>query len=207
MNPIYHGLTYRIFVLQSYSLIAEDKDMRKTFMMIVAVLEFATAVSAQEAKKAESKPNSGILHPEMSVAKEAGSYQIPAGTLGEKTANDWTTTTNAAGVGGKPNPGNAVSVTGEIIDLSCYLQLGKHGEKHVACGKKCLTNGQPIGLLEKDGGVYMLMEEEHDPRRDGQAAGFRKAAIEHLGQIIQVNGTEAKVKGYRAIYVQGFVNK
>ena len=175
--------------------------------MIVAVLAFATAIKAQETKKAEAKTNSTILHPEMTVAKDAGSYQKPTGTLGEKPEHEWSATTNAAGVGGKPNPGKTVTMTGEIIDLSCYLQLGKHGEKHIACGKKCLTNGQPIGLLDKDGGVYMLMEEEHDPRRDGQVAGFRKAAIEHFGQIMQVNGTEATVKGYRAIYVQGYVNK
>ena len=36
---------------------------------------------------------------------------------------------------------------GEIVDFSCYLQLGKHGEKHRACGQKCVNNGQPIGLL------------------------------------------------------------
>jgi len=175
--------------------------------MIAAMFALASAVKAQETKKAETKTTVGILHPEMTVAQDAGTYQKPAGTLGEKPAQDWTATTNAAAVGGKPNPGKAVTVTGEIIDLSCYLQLGKHGEKHVACGKKCLTNGQPIGLLDKDGGVYMLMEEEHDPRRDGQVAGFRKAAIEHFGQIMQVSGTEATVKGYRAVYVQGFVNK
>ena len=143
----------------------------------------------------------------MTVAKDAGSYQKPAGTLGEKPELTWTATTNGASVSGKPNPGKNVSVTGEIIDLSCYLQLGKHGEKHVACGKKCITNGQPIGLLDNSGNVYMLMEEEHDPRRDGKVEGFRKAAIEHFGQILQVNGTEDKVKGCRAIYVQGYVNK
>jgi len=180
--------------------------MLKTFIMIVAVLALATAVKAQETKNAEAK-TTGILHPEMTVAQDGGSYQKPAGTLGEKPENKWSATTNATAVAGKPNLGKTVTLTGEIIDLSCYLQLGKHGEKHVACGKKCLINGQPIGLLDKDGGVYMLMEEEHDPRRDGQVAGFRKAAIEHFGQIMQVSGTEAKVKGYHAVYVQGFVNK
>lgn len=183
--------------------------------MSLAVLTITTAVHAQEAKKPaapkQTKPAAstmnGILHPEMSVAKDAGSYQTPAGSIGEKPQQEWSATTMAAGVGGKPNPGKVITAVGEIVDLSCYLQLGKHGEKHLACGKKCLTNGQPIGLLEKDGSVYMLMEEEHDPRRDGQVAGFRKAAIEHFGHIMKVTGTETTVKGYHAIYVQGFVNK
>ena len=68
----------------------------------------------------------------------------------------------------KPNPGaKEATLVGEIVDFSCYLQIGKHGEKHRVCAQKCFTAGQPIGLLTKDGSLYMLMEEEHDPRRDG----------------------------------------
>ena len=64
-----------------------------------------------------------------------------------------------------------------------------------------------MGLLAKNGSVYMLMEEEHDPRRDGQTSAFRKAAIDHLGHIMEVTGTEASHGGYKAVYVMGFVNK
>ena len=175
--------------------------MTKIFMMIAAVLAFAATVKAQE-----TKSTTGILHPEMTVAQDGGSYQKPAGSLGAKPEQNWSATTNAAAVAGKPNPGKSVTVTGEIIDLSCYLQLGKHGEKHVACGKKCLTNGQPIGLLSKDGSVYMLMEEEHDPRRDGMGV-FRQAAIDHAGHIMEVTGTASSVNGFNALYVRGFLKK
>jgi len=56
-----------------------------------------------------------------------------------------------------------VTRVGEIVDLSCYLQVGKHGEKHRDCAQKCMRSGPPIGLLTQDGPLYMLMEEEHDP--------------------------------------------
>jgi len=161
-----------------------------------------TLVSAQS-KRASS---SGMLHPEMKVAADAGSYEKPMGTLGEKAGETWTKTTIDAGVDKKPEPGKPITAVGEIIDLSCYLQLGKHGEKHVSCGKKCLQNNQPIGLLTKEGTVYMLMEEEHDPRRDSQT-GLRQQAIDHFGHIMTVTGTEASHDGFRAIYVQGYVNK
>src|SRR3974390_2127669 len=179
--------------------------MLKTVATCVAVLALAVVVPAQEEKETSKK--SAILHPEMAVGADAGSYDKPAGTMGEKSAEPWTSTTIAAGVDKKPQPGKPVTVAGEIVDLSCYLQLGKHGEKHVACGKKCLAAGQPIGLLAKDGSVYMLMAEEHDPRRDGQTEGFRKAATDHFGQIMEVTGTQATVRGYQAIFVQGYVNK
>ena len=91
---------------------------------------------------------------------------------------------------------------GEIVDFSCYLQLGKHGEKHRACGQKCVNNGQPIGLLTKDGALYMLMPEEHDPRRDG-GVDAKASAADHMRHIVTVNGTAARVNGYSAIFVQG----
>ncbi len=153
-----------------------------------------------------SSLSGAILHPEMTVAPDAGTYTKPATTLGEKPAEPWTATTIAAGVDKKPQPGKVVTEVGEIIDLSCYLQLGKHGEKHKACGTKCLQNNQPIGLLTKNGDIYLLMEEEHDPRRDGQTT-FRQAAIDNFAKIVEVSGTEATVNGYKAIFVQGYVKK
>lgn len=160
-----------------------------------------TALLAQTGSK-----SSAILHPEMKVAADAGTYAKPMGTLGEKPSQTWTQTTIDAGVDKKPNAGHIRTVTGEIIDLSCYLQLGKHGEKHVSCGKKCLEAGQPIGLLASNGRIYMLMAEEHDPRRDGQT-NFRADATGHLGHIMEVTGTEASHAGFSAIYVQGYVKK
>lgn len=171
----------------------------KAILCCFTILGLAATLPAQEKK-------GGILHPEMKVAADAGTYEKPMGKLGE-AAGGWSQTSNAAGVDGKPQAGKPMSVTGEIVDMSCYLQLGKHGEKHVACGKKCINTGQPVGLLTKTGVVYMLMEEEHDPRRDGQTSAFRKAAADHLGHIMQVSGTEATLGGYRALYVQGYVNK
>lgn len=146
----------------------------------------------------------GILHPEMKV--ESGSYDKPAATLGSKSAEPWSGTTVAAGVDNKPQPGKPVTMVGEIVDFSCYLQVGKHGDKHRACGQKCVQNGQPIGLLTKSGALYMLMPEEHDPRRDG-GADLRPMAAENMGRIVEVNGTEASVNGYNAIYVQGMTKQ
>jgi hypothetical protein len=137
---------------------------------------------------------------------EKGTWEKPEGKIGQKTDAPWSVTTVAAGVDGKPLPGKVVTVVGEIIDLSCYLQLGKYGAKHRDCGQKCLKNGQPIGLLTKEGKVYMLMEEEHDPRRDG-LTNFRQAAIENMAYIMEVTGTLSEVDGQRAIYVTGFVKK
>jgi len=53
------------------------------------------------------------------------------------------------------------TVTGEILDMSCYLGHGAHGEKHRKCAQTCLDSGGPMGLLTADGKVYLLVL-DHD---------------------------------------------
>jgi len=183
-----------------------EGNLRRKTLSVLVVIAAAVTLAAQEkkddAKTAMKKApmHSAILHPEMAV--ENGTYAKPMATIGTKPTEPWTTTTTAAGVNSKPEAGRPITRVGEIVDFSCYIQLGKHGEKHRSCGQKCVQNGQPIGLLTQDGALYMLMPEEHDPRRDG-GVDAKASAADHMGHIVTVNGTEASVGGYRAIYVQG----
>ena len=146
----------------------------------------------------------GLLFPNMTPEK--GTFEKPHAKLGDKTAAPWSTTTVAAAVDGKPLPGKVTTVIGEVVDYSCYLQVGKHGEKHRDCGQKCLQNGQPMGLLTKDGDLYLLMEEEHNPRRDGMT-NLRTACIDHMARIMEVTGTYSEISGTKALFVTGFVKK
>ena len=172
-----------------------------TLLSLLALLALALTMFAQT-KAGKSK----ILQPQMTPAANGGTYKAPMGKLGEKAAEPWSATTIGASVDGKPNAGAMKTVVGEIVDFSCYLQVGKHGDKHRDCAQKCFRNGQPIGLLTEDGGLYMLMEEEHDPRRDGMGA-FLTAAIDHAGHIMEVTGTSSSVNGFNALYVRGFLKK
>lgn len=149
----------------------------------------------------------GMKHPQL--APEKGNYKVPAGTLGDMPVKPWSDTTVEAAVPDKakvptPLPGKIVTVTGEIIDVSCYFQLGKHGAAHKDCGQKCARNGNPLGLLARDGSVYILMAEEHHPRRDGKTDSLRDALIEQMAHIVKVTGTLSRVNGARALFVSGF---
>lgn len=175
-------------------------------VLVCMIAAGALFVAGAQEKKGSSPKAQGILHPEMAIAPNGGTYEKPMGKMGEK-GEVWSGTSMAAGVDGKPQAGKAVTQVGEIVDMSCYLQLGKHGEKHASCGKKCILAGQPIGLVTKSGDIYLLIDEEHDPRRDGQTTAFRKAAADHIGHIMEVTGTQAQHAGAKAIYVQGYVNK
>jgi hypothetical protein len=161
-----------------------------------AVLVLASLAFAQ---------NKGILFPDWSKPSQ-GTYEAPHDEIGKKTkaAQPWSVTTVTSSIEGKTLPGQPVTVVGEIIDLSCYLQVGKHGDKHRDCAQKCARAGQPIGLLQEDGRIYTLIDEEHDPRRDGHTT-LRAHLTEHMAHVVRVQGTYSQVSGQEAIYVQGYV--
>jgi hypothetical protein len=175
-------------------------------LTLVTMALAITALQAQTAKKkaTPAKKGPGILQPQMTPNK--GTYEQPAGKIGSAPSSPWSATTIGAAVDGKALPATIETMTGEIIDYSCYLQIGKHGEKHRDCAQKCFKQGQPIGLLTKDGSIFLLMEEEHNPRRDG-LTGLREKAIEHAGDVVEITGTSAKVDGQKAFYVTGLLKQ
>ena len=97
--------------------------------------------------------------------------------------------------------GKSATVTGEVVDVSCYLQLGKRGEAHIPCGSKCIEHGQPIGLLDNDEKLYILFAEEHHPRRDGQV-DLKKVFAPLLAKTVTVTGMMTEMKDYRALFVR-----
>ena len=149
----------------------------------------------------------GVQHPEM--APEKGSAAAPAAALGAVPTHTWSDTTVEAAVKNKdgvqePREGEIRTLTGEVIDVSCYVQLGKHGAKHKDCGQKCARSGQPVGLLTDDGAVWLLIAEEHHPRRDGKTDSLRDALIEQMASVVKVTGTATCLHGTKVLYVSGF---
>jgi hypothetical protein len=125
-------------------------------------------------------------------------------TIGKKADAKWSDTTDkAAGAAEQKaqlKKGKATTVTGEVIDVSCFLQLHKRGEKHIPCGTKCIQNGQPIGIVDDAGNVYVLFAEAHDPRRDGQI-DLKATFLPLLAKRVTVSGMLEQQKGTRALYV------
>ena len=140
------------------------------------------------------------------VMADGGMPAAPAATLGKADTAKWTESTMKAA--SKPEnkavleKGKVTTVTGEVVDVSCYLQLGKRGEAHIPCGSDCVRNGQPAGIVDADGKLTILMVEEHDPRRLGQIKITDQLAS-LLAKTITVTGMLTEQNGYRALYVQG----
>ena len=163
--------------------------MSRNIALSLIVVAFAAGVVVAQ--------QDGLLQPTM---EPIGGW-ASTGALGK--AGGWSATTVAAGVAQKPLAGKQATVVGEVVDLSCYLQLGKHGAAHAACGGKCIASGEAIGLVTKTGDIYLATAEEHDPRRDSKTT-FRKTASDNFAKVITVTGTVTTVNGIKTIYVQGY---
>jgi hypothetical protein len=85
--------------------------------------------------------------------------------------------------------GNAAAskeVTGEVVDMMCYVDHNAVGEKHgQSCGAKCIKSGGPVGIVS-DGKAYLVVG-EHKPINDQLA--------EHCGKTITLKGKMAERGG------------
>jgi hypothetical protein len=77
------------------------------------------------------------------------------------------------------------TVTGEVVDLMCYLDHGAMGDKHAACGTKCIKGGGPVGLVE-NGKAYLVVG-EHKPINDELAASCGKT-VTMKGKVAERGG-------------------
>ena len=125
--------------------------------------------------------------------------------IGKDETAKWTATTVEAAASEANKKvlasGKKETVTGEVVDVSCYLQLGKRGEAHVPCGTKCINNGQPVGIVDKSDKLYILFAEEHHPRRDGEV-DLKKVFVPYLAKTVTVTGMETEMHGVHALFVQ-----
>lgn len=52
-------------------------------------------------------------------------------------------------------PGETVTLTAQVVDLSCKFVQDASGPDHRMCAQVCADKGQPLGLLTADGQFYL----------------------------------------------------
>ena len=90
------------------------------------------------------------------------------------------------------------TVTGEVVDMMCYVDHNAIGEKHgQSCGVKCIKGGGPVGIVS-EGKAYLVVG-EHKPINDELA--------EYCGKSITVKGKMAERGGIAMIENAEIVKK
>ena len=90
------------------------------------------------------------------------------------------------------------TLTGEVVDVVCYLSHGKAGlgKGHAGCAKKCISSGLPVAIkVGKQ--LYLASMADHTPANAklaelaGQQVTVHGAILENDGQhLIEISKVE-----------------
>ncbi len=89
------------------------------------------------------------------------------------------------------------TLTGEVVDMMCYVDHGASGEKHAACAAKCIKGGGPVGITS-EGKTYLIVG-DHKP--------MNAQLAEYAGKTITLQGKVAEKDGISMIENAEIVNK
>lgn len=83
------------------------------------------------------------------------------------------------------------TITGEVVDMGCWLGHAARGEKHISCAAKCLNQGMPMGLLTSNGTLYLvtLDHDNADPYNNLKSMAGKNATV--TGELLTRSGVKA----------------
>jgi hypothetical protein len=90
--------------------------------------------------------------------------------------------------------GQEIIVTGEVLDMTCYIASNLHGPEHAVCARECIKSGLPAGIKATDGRVYLLTGQP------GESVNTRLA--EYAAQIVTIKGKMTTRSGFVQLQVE-----
>ena len=92
------------------------------------------------------------------------------------------------------NTGKEEVLTGEVVDVFCYLSHGQEGlgKGHAGCAKKCIKSGLPVAIKVGDQ-LYLAAMDSHDPAN--------KALADLAGEQVTVHGKVLEGDGQHLISI------
>lgn len=85
------------------------------------------------------------------------------------------------------------TIQGEVLDMACYMAHEGKGSKHKKCAEQCVKGGAPIGLLTKDGQVYLLTEDHNAPKPFQQIKTWAAEQVSVTGEVVNRGGVQAMI--------------
>jgi hypothetical protein len=89
--------------------------------------------------------------------------------------------------------GAAQTISGEIVDMACYMSGEEHGAKHAKCAGMCVTGGAPMGLLTKDGTLYLVVADHADEKPYEAAKKLAGGDAKLTGMVTKKGGVQALI--------------
>src|SRR5438874_11473759 len=87
-----------------------------------------------------------------------------------------------------------IVVTGEVLDMTCYIASNLSGPDHAKCARICIRSGEPAGIKTQDGKVYLLTGEP------GQSINAKLA--DYAAQVVTIKGKQSVRDGFAQLQVE-----
>jgi len=91
--------------------------------------------------------------------------------------------------------GNDMTITGQVVDLNCYVTNGASGAGHKTCGEACAKAGVPLGILSSDGTIYVPVSSKPGDPQNPKLAAFVEGKV-------KVTGTHRMSHGLHTIEIK-----
>ena len=83
--------------------------------------------------------------------------------------------------------GTEITVTGEVLDMACYIADNLSGPGHAECAKACIRKGLPVGIKCQDSGrVYLLVGSNNS--LNAQLADYAAKTVTVKGKVRSRDG-------------------
>lgn len=93
----------------------------------------------------------------------------------------------------KAEKGAQATISGEIVDMACYMSGEEHGAKHAKCAGMCVTGGAPMGLLTKGGDLYLVVADHADEKPYEAAKKLAGGDAKLTGRVTKKGGVQALI--------------
>jgi hypothetical protein len=85
--------------------------------------------------------------------------------------------------------GESVTITAQVIDLSCKVAHDLSGAEHRMCSQVCSDRGVPLALLGSDGQIYVPVSEAMPgSSENAQLREYAEETVTVTGRVVQRGG-------------------
>lgn len=87
-----------------------------------------------------------------------------------------------------------ILVTGEVLDMTCYIASNLSGPDHAECARVCIRRGLPAGIKTKNGKVYLLTGKPGD--------SINAELADYAAKIVTIKGKETARDGFAQLQIE-----
>ena len=87
-----------------------------------------------------------------------------------------------------------IVVTGEVLDMTCYIANNLSGPDHAECARVCIRSGEPAGIKAQDGKVYLLTGEP--------GHSINAEVAEYAAKTVTIKGKQTVRDGFAQLQVE-----